>query len=112
MAPKKIAPKPAIMRHASVRHAPSIVEEAIKKVNKAAKIHDLDDPPAELIRKLSEFQGEEVTGQRFNGWRKRGVFPVEFLEVVSYISGVSLVRLVHYSSFAYPDKEFDSVNPA
>lgn len=99
------------MRHGSIKHAPSIVEEVIKKVNAAADIHEIDDPPAELIRRLSEFQGEEVTGQRFNGWRKRGVFPVEFFEVLRYISGVSLDRLVHYYSFSYPDKEFDAEYP-
>lgn len=107
----KKRPKPAVMRHEAQPYGPSIVEEVIKKVNKAAKIYDHDDPPAELIRLLSEFQGSPVSGQRVNGWRKRGAFPTEFFEVVSYISGVSLVRLVHYYAHPYPDKAFDADNP-
>lgn len=52
-----------------------------------------DGSPSELARRLSEYSGEEVTRQRVNGWRLRGVFPREMMVHVERLTGIPIEEL-------------------
>jgi hypothetical protein len=62
----------------------NVVEQAIKSVGGS---------PGELAKKLSQELGEEVSRQRVNGWRGRGVFPREIIVQVSKVCRIPLATL-------------------
>lgn len=63
----------------------SVVEQAIASVGGS---------PGELAKRLSQEMGEEVSRQRVNGWRGRGVFPREVIVAVQQVCRIPLATLI------------------
>ena len=72
----------------------NIVKQRREKDNVVERaIAQLGDSPVELARRLSEYAGEEITRQRVNGWRMRGIFPRTMLIHVERLTNISLNEL-------------------
>jgi hypothetical protein len=75
----------AVIRGGGTKRESNVVEKAIAK---------FEGSPSSLASQLSKASGEEVTRQRVNGWRLRGVFPRDMMIHVELVTGIPLKELI------------------
>lgn len=67
-------------------YPPSIVEDVIRDF--------CDGNAAELLREMEKRTGKAISKQQVLGWRNRGQFPVEFVEVIQSWTRLPYSKLI------------------